>query len=218
MPKEKTVKGEMYRNEDKIKRKTRVDNLEDFYNFRMPYKDEAIHAKKSMKILRTVTISSFLPFLAVVFFFLSGIPSMLSWMGTQKRKRCRRISLSVYFLYFYLYTKRITNFNLARQTITTSMFQIVRFGACGESQSKTSILITLPSAPIHSFAMNMQPSKVIHTTALLIIQMSKCFQLKLSTPLMTTSTTQNHYFTYKQRKTYPNKKDNWNNASCLFLF
>ena len=38
MPKEKTVKGEMYRNEDKIKRKTRVDNLEDFYNFRMPYK------------------------------------------------------------------------------------------------------------------------------------------------------------------------------------
>ena len=63
MPKEKTVKGETYRNEDKIKRKTRVDNLEDFYNFRMPYKDEAIHAKKSMKILRTVTISSFLPFL-----------------------------------------------------------------------------------------------------------------------------------------------------------
>lgn len=27
MPKEKTVKGEMYRNEDKIKIKTRVDNL-----------------------------------------------------------------------------------------------------------------------------------------------------------------------------------------------
>ena len=71
MPKEKTVKGETYRNEDKIKRKTRVDNLEDFYNFRMPYKDEAIHAKKSMKILRTVTISSFLPFLAVVLFFLA---------------------------------------------------------------------------------------------------------------------------------------------------
>ena len=70
MPKEKIVKGEMYRNEDKIKRKTRVDNLEDFSNFRMPYKDEAIHAKKSMKILRTVTISSFLPFLAVVLFFL----------------------------------------------------------------------------------------------------------------------------------------------------
>ena len=71
MPKEKTVKGETYRNEDKIKRKTRVDNLEDFYNFRMPYKDEAIHAKKSMKILRTVTISSFPPFLAVVLFFLA---------------------------------------------------------------------------------------------------------------------------------------------------
>lgn len=70
MPKEKTVKGETYRNENKIKRKTRVDNLEDFYDFRMPNKDETIHAKKSMKILKEITISSFLPFLAVVLFFL----------------------------------------------------------------------------------------------------------------------------------------------------
>lgn len=42
MPKEKTIKGEMYRNEDKIKRKTRVDNLEDFYDFRMPHKDDFV--------------------------------------------------------------------------------------------------------------------------------------------------------------------------------
>ena len=114
MPKEKTVKGETYRNEDKIKRKTRVDNLEDFYNFRMPYKDEAIHAKKSMKILRTVTISSFLPFLAVVLFFLAWNTIHVVMDGHLEKERCRRISLSVYFLYFYLYTKRITNFNLAR--------------------------------------------------------------------------------------------------------
>ena len=70
MQKEKTVKVETYRSEDKIKRKTRVNNLEDFYDFCMPYKDETIHTKKSMKVLKAVTISSFLPFLAVVFFFL----------------------------------------------------------------------------------------------------------------------------------------------------
>lgn len=114
MPKEKTVKGEMYRNEDKIKRKTRVDNLEDFYNFRMPYKDEAIHAKKSMKILRTVTISSFLPFLAVVLFFLVWNTIHVVMDGHLEKETMQTYIFICIFLYFYLYTKRITNFNLER--------------------------------------------------------------------------------------------------------
>ena len=98
MPKEKTVKGETYRNEDKIKRKTRVDNLEDFYNFRMPYKDEAIHAKKSMKILRTVTISSFLPFLAVVLFFLAWNTIHVVMYGHLEK------DVYLYLYIFYIFT------------------------------------------------------------------------------------------------------------------
>lgn len=106
MPKEKTVKGEMYRNEDKIKRKTRVDNLEDFYNFRMPYKDEAIHAKKSMKILRAVTISSFLPFLAVVLFFLVWNTIHVVMDGHLEKETMQTyIFICIFFVFLLVYKK-----------------------------------------------------------------------------------------------------------------
>lgn len=72
----------------------------------MPYKDEAIHAKKSMKILRAVTISSFLPFLAVVLFFLVWNTIHVVMDGHLEKETMQTyIFICIFFVFLLVYKK-----------------------------------------------------------------------------------------------------------------
>lgn len=69
---EKTSKGEVYRNEDKIKRKIRANNCENLYNFRTPHKNEAVWTKKILKFTKIVTVLLLFPWFAALFYLFAS--------------------------------------------------------------------------------------------------------------------------------------------------
>lgn len=69
---EKTAKGEVYRNEDKIKRKIRANNCENLYNFRTPHKNEAVWTKKILKFTKIVTVLLLFPWFVALFYLLAS--------------------------------------------------------------------------------------------------------------------------------------------------
>ena len=73
----------------------------------MPYKNEAIQAQKSMKILKAIAVSSLLPFLAVILFFLIWNTVHVAIDGHITKDTMEiYIFLSIFFVFLFVYKKR----------------------------------------------------------------------------------------------------------------